>query len=329
MASSSNKKLLLFYVLEILKKYTDENHMLTRDEIGKLVESEFGMYCERKTSVANIEALEELGYEIGKEKGKGYHLITRDFTKGEILFLLDAIFSSKVIPYKQAEELSKKLLSFFSKYENKDFNFIYKSSQISRTNLNQIFYTIERISEAIKDKKKISFTYQRNSFNKNVSEKTHIVSPYAMVNSQGKYYLVCNKDGLNDLTNFKIEKIIKIAILNEKSCPVENFEGYEKGFDVSKYTNENIYMFGGKTVSATLKIEDEYIVDYVYDWFDKNSTLIRKKDGVIYADVVVNESALVYWALQYGAGVEVLQPLSTREKIAKIVSSMNNKYNNK
>jgi len=328
MASLSNKKLLLFYVLEILKKYSDENHILTQDEIGRLVESEFGMYCERKTSAANIEALLELGYDIIKIDRKGYYLASREFEKGEVLFLLDAIFSSKIIPYKQAENLSKKLLSFLSKYENKEFNYIYKSNQISRTNLKQIFYTIEQINEAIKQKKKITFLYQKNSFNKNMLEKTHIVSPYFMSNSQGKYYLVCNKEGLNDLSNFKIEKIKDIIILDELAYPIEKIEGYEKGLDISKYTNENIYMFSGKTISAKLKIEDESIIDYIYDWFDKNNTLISKKDGEIFADIRVNESALVYWALQYGENVEVVEPQSTREKIANIVSKMYKKYIN-
>lgn len=327
MASSSNKKLLIFYVLSILKEYSDENHPLTQEEIGKMVESKFGMYCERKTAASNIEALSELGFDIIKVDRKGYFLGSREFETGEILFLLDAIFSSKIISYKQAESLSKKLLSFLSKYENKNYNYIYKSNQVSRTDLKQIFYTIEQINEAIKLKKKIKFSYHKNSLNKTSNEKIHIVSPYSMVNSQGKYYLVCNKDSLNNISNFKIEKIKDVEILNEECFPVKQIEGFEKGLDISKYTNENIYMFSGKTISARLKIENENIVDYVYDWFDKSSTHISTYQGTIYADVVVNESALVYWALQYGEGVEVLEPKQTREKIAKIVTKMYNKYN--
>ena len=147
-----------------------------------------------------------------------------------------------------------------------------------------------------------------------------------MTNSQGKYYLVCNRDDMNNISHFKIEKIKDLIILDEKALDVKNIEGYENGLDISKYTNENIYMFSGKTISAKLKLENENAIDYVFDWFDKNNTLITKKDGVFYADVRVNESALVYWALQYGENVEILEPESTRQKIADIVSKMYNKY---
>ena len=326
MAISSNKKLLLFYVLNVLKKFTDESHFLTHEQIGQYVEKEFGMYCERKTAAANIEALIELGYDIIKVDRKGFYLGEREFEKGEIFFLLDAIFSSKIISYKQAENLSKKLISFFSKYENKNFNYIHKSSQVSRTNLKQLFYSIELINEAISQKKKIKFVYQKSSYLKNDKFKEHVVSPYFMTNSQGKYYLVCNRDDMDNISHFKIEKIKDIEIVNEPLFDSKNLEGYEKGLDISKYTNENIYMFSGKTVSAKLKLENENAVDYVFDWFDKNNTLITQKDGVFYADVRVNESALVYWALQYGESVEILEPISTRQKIAEIVSKMYNKY---
>ena len=326
MACSSNKKLLLFYVLSVLKKYTDETHLLTQEEIGKFVEKEFGMYCERKTAAANMLALEELGYDIIKVDGKGYYLGSREFEKGEILFLIDAIFSSKIISSKQAEDLALKLTSFFSKYENKNFNYIHKSNQVSRTDLKQIFYTIEEINNAIESKKKIRFTYQKTTYSKQESVKKYTVSPYFMANSQGKYYLVCNMDNINDISNFKIEKIKDIEILGEDAYPVNKIEGYEKGLDISKYTNENIYMFSGKTISAKLKLENENVVDYIYDWFDKNYIHISKRNDEIMADIRVNESALVYWALQYGASVEVLEPQSTREKISGIVEQMYLKY---
>ena len=45
MASDTNKKLIILYVLEILKKYSDSSHPLTQQEIIKKIESIYGMTC--------------------------------------------------------------------------------------------------------------------------------------------------------------------------------------------------------------------------------------------------------------------------------------------
>jgi len=40
-----------------------------------------------------------------------------------------------------------------------------------------------------------------------------------------------------------------------------------------------------------------------------------------------NYNAMFYWALQYGAYVEVLSPLELREELADTIRSMNERYN--
>ena len=42
--------------------------------------------------------------------------------------------------------------------------------------------------------------------------------------------------------------------------------------------------------------------------------------------LTINESAMFYWALQYGPYVEVLEPESLRNKIAEAVAEMYQKY---
>ena len=49
MAYSGNKKLSIIYILEILKEFSDEKHPLTQNDILKLLSSNYGMDCERKS----------------------------------------------------------------------------------------------------------------------------------------------------------------------------------------------------------------------------------------------------------------------------------------
>ena len=52
-----------------------------------------------------------------------------------------------------------------------------------------------------------------------------------------------------------------------------------------------------------------------------------EKDNKIYADVVANESSLIYWCLQYGEVIEIIEPKTCRDKIRDIVTEMFKRYN--
>ena len=325
MASPSNKKLLIFYVLKILQDYSDENHPLKQEEISQKIYSQFGMDVERKSVGANLNNLIELGYDIIKVPGKGFYLGEREFEPSEIMFLIDAVFTSKVISAKQAQDLCGKLYSFLSNNDSKKFRYIYKANEVSRTDHKQIFYTLGVISEAIESKKQISFTYNKHLLGNKKNDKIYKVSPYFFISSQGKYYLVSHNEKYKDIAHFKLEKIENVKILDDDIVPITTIKGYEKGVNKAKYANENIYVFGGESVNATLKLSSEYVVDYVYDWFDSN-TNIYQKNGEIFAEVKANEQALIFWCLQYGDTVELITPTTTRDKIANVVKGMAEKY---
>lgn len=154
-----------------------------------------------------------------------------------------------------------------------------------------------------------------------------IASPYYLVNNQGKYYLVCNNNYFNDIANYRIERMSDIEILDEEVEPIKSLEGCENGFDIAKYANENIYMFSTKAIDAKIKIDNEYAISYVQDWFGKNCKIYQdKKDNKLYANIHGNEQALIYWCLQYGESIELIEPVSTKEKIKSIIDNMEKKY---
>ena len=186
---------------------------------------------------------------------------------------------------------------------------------------------IDIINEAIEKNKQIKFNYNRFYFEDNKKKnKPYIVNPYYLINSQGRYFLVCNYDYFDKIANYKIDKISNIEILDSDIKPVTELTGYENGLDIIKYANENIYMFGTKTVNATIKIFDDFTSSYVEEWFGSNAKFY-KTDGELFADVVVNDMALVYWCLQYGERIELIKPQECRDEITRIVKEMNNRYN--
>lgn len=325
MASDSNKKLLILYIWEILKKYSDENHYLTQNNIIEKVHQIYGMECERKSVSANIEDLENFGVDIIKVPHKGCFIGERDLEPSEVAFITDAIFSSKSIDGAHAKTLVQKISKSLSKYQRKKYNYIYKADQVTRTNNYDLFWNIEVIQEAIEKGKKISFRYNRPSFEKENKKKLYIVNPYFLINSQGRYYLVCNYDYYDEIGNYKVELISDIKILDLDIKPVTSMKGYKNGIDIAKYTNEHIYVFSKESVRATLKLSGEHSVGYIIDWFGVSAKIYKKND-ILYADIESNEQALIYWCLQYGESVELITPKSTRSKIIEKIDSIHLKY---
>ena len=321
MSYNGNKKLSILCILEILKDYSDENHLLSQTEIVKKLNSIYGIECERKSVGVNIDNLIDFGFDIIKIPHKGCYIGERILEPSEVSFIVDALFSSKSISGKQAKELSVKLSNLLSKYQRGKYKYIFKADEINRTNNKELFYIIEVIQEAIENNKKISFNYIRPYNEKGKDKKVYVVNPYFLLNSQSRYYLICNFDYYNEISNYKVDFIKNIKILDEERKPITSIKGFEKGLDISRYINEHIYVFGDEIINATVKFTDYNSITYVMEWFGNNAKIYKKSD-TIYADIASSEKALVYWCLQYGESVELIAPNETRNKIKEIVENI-------
>lgn len=325
---NTDKKLAILYLLDILKKYTDEKHSLTYAEIDTKLQNEYGIKLDAKTIAKYINLLQDYGIDIEKRGNNGCAVIGRNIDNSELSFLIDAVFSSKPISSQHAQDLIQTLLKDSSVYEKKRYSYIYKADEITRANNKEYFYTIDTISRAIEENKQISFTYNEVLLNKKLKArfngKEFIINPYFMINNHGKYYLVCNYDKYNTLSNYKIECISNIKILDTKIKPLQLLEDTQD-FDISKYVNEHIYMFTGKTIQTTIKISNPKILNDVVDWYGEN-IIVKEKDDEIFVSFNVNEQAFLYWALQYGMNIEVIKPLSTRTKYVDMLKQILTKY---
>lgn len=325
MASDTNKKLSIFYVLNVLKEYSDENHLLTLDQIAEKIYSMYGMQCERKSISTNIDSLIDLGYDIVRSRRSGNYLASREFEPSEINYLVDAVFSSKSLDSTHAKEIADKLTAMLSKYNRRNFSYIVNANQITRTDNKQIFYNIDIINEAIENNKKISFTYKRYYVDKSKKANKLYVSPYFFVNNQGKYYLVCSFNSRDDMANYRVDNMHDIQVVDSPRRKITTIPGFEKGVDMSAYANSNIYMLNPTTVRATIKILNDYAENYVVDWFGDKVNFYTKGEET-FASFDASEQSLIYWCLQYGDSVELVAPETTRNTIKEIVDRMNKRY---
>ena len=325
------KKEIIILIYRILVEYTDEEHFLTQAQIIDKLKIIYGVDAERKSVANSIALLQDLDYDIVKGERGGYALFSRALDDTEIKFINDALFSSRVITGKQALEISNKLNTFLSKYKKKKYTYLYKSTDLNRTDNEDVFLNLEIIEEAIEKNKRISFKYL--TYDEECKPTTRyngfrfVVSPYYLVNNFGKYYCLGHyRDKFKPIQNYRLEYMIDLQIEDSDIKPITKIPGYEH-FDIVKYLNEHIYIFSSKVVNAKIELIESYAIQYIYEYFGNNIKLY-KENNKSYVDVKCSYDALFYWVLQYSNCIKVIEPLELIDRLKEFFDKENKKYNN-
>lgn len=337
MCAMQPKKLLIMNILDILKKYTDENHRLSQKEIVEILDNEYDMKTDRKSVKRNLMNLIEFGYDIeyseslriykNKQGNEIESLIlsdfylNRDFNNSELRLLIDSVLFSKHIPYSQCKELVEKLERLSNVYFKSKVNHICNLPDYQPSN-NQIFYTIEILDEAISKGLQVSFTYNHYDIdkklhtnkNKDGVEREYIINPYQIVATNGRYYLVCNYDKYDDVSHYRLDRITNIKLLDTTVKPKTKVKGLEYGINLPKHLAEHLYMFAGESIVVKF-IAKRYILNDVIDWFGKHIKFSDATDEEVTVTVTVNPIAMKMWALKYSRHVKVISPQSFVDEI--------------
>lgn len=112
MAKSTNQKLKIFYLKEILLEHTDKFHYLSMAEIIELLNSR-NIKAERKSIYSDIELLRELGLEIVNHKRLGYAVVKRDFDISDVEAIVKGLNQIEIID-SQKQYIISKLKSMLS-----------------------------------------------------------------------------------------------------------------------------------------------------------------------------------------------------------------------
>lgn len=321
------RKLYILYLLEILEKYTDVDHPLTQKELAEIMERDYGVACERKAITRNLGNLRDMGHDVVHLERKGYYLDSRTFEDGELRLLIDSVLASRHIPADKARELIEKLISQSNVYFRKQVRHVHNIERMDHGEGNYLFHTIEQLSKAIEDKRKVSFFYNRYGADKKLHHTTkskQLVNPYQIVVANGKYYLIGNVDKYSNVTHFRVEKITETEVVDERVKPQNQVEELKDGLDLPSHMAEHLYMFSGKSSWITMRVDKKGINDVV-DWLGRD-IYISEEDDCCIVRVKANEQSIGYWAVQFGSIVEVLEPESLRNQVRDRVCKIYEKY---
>lgn len=339
MYTKQPKKLLIFNILDILRKYTDADHRLSQREIQEILETEYHMTAERKAIRRNLMDLIDFGYEVeysesvrmtrnprtgGLEESfilSDFYLV-RDFTDSELRLLIDSLLFSPHIPYSQCKELVGKLEGLSNTYFRSRIRHIARMPE-DKTDNRQVFLNIELLDEAISRKRKISFHYLEYGTDKKLHHKLrpdgtireYIINPYQLAAKEGKYYLICNYDKYDDISNYRVDRIADIKLLDEPIKPFERLK-WANGttLDLAAYMKEHPYMYSADNVRVKFRVCRAMVSD-VIDLFGADVRFSDEDEGHVTVSTFTNGMAAEQFAKNYGPDVVILEPQSLREKV--------------
>lgn len=302
------------------------------------------MTCDRKAIKRNLISLIEFGYDINfseiiRTNANGDEetictdwYLNRDFSDSELRLLIDSLLFSKHIPYSQCKELIEKLKGLSNRYFSAKVSHIRNLPDHSLAN-KQIFYTIDILDEAISKGRQVSFyltyfdtdkkSHLRKDSNGNARE--YIINPYQIVATNGRYYLICNNNKYASISNYRVDRIADIKLLETKCKEKKLVKGLENGFNLPTHMAEHIYMTPGE--SSRVKFRSKRIITTdIIDWFGEDVVFSDVTDDEVTVSVKVNENAMFCWAMQYGENVTVLSPQSLVERLRMTLEEMRKRY---
>lgn len=349
------KKLLIIYILDILQKHTDSEHTLTQNEIQEILAKEYNMNVDRKSVKRNLMNLaavndniqyteiERINTTIKDNQKITYEetictdwYIEHDFDESELHLLIDSLLFSHHISNAQCRSLIAKLERLSSRHFKSKVKYV-SIPPVDKTNNEQIFYTISVLDEAIENGKKVCFNYCEYGTDKKLHKKKrsdgtvrdYICSPYRMALNDGKYYLICNYDKYNDISNYRLDRIKDIKILDENIKHFEALEGSGgERLDIQQYMKTHIFMFTSEDINVKFRTPKDFISDII-DFFGTSVIFSDEADDTVIVSACVNASAMHQFAKAFMPYVVVLSPQKLVDDIKHDLEESLKLYNEK
>ena len=240
-------------IAKILLERTDEDHVLTTNELIDILEREYHISAHRTTVGDDIQVLAQAGLDVDmiKSTQNKYRVLSRTFDLAEIKLLIDAVESSKFITEKKSESLIKKLQKQASIHSADALKRNLKACSRFKPDNEEVFYIADTVNEAINAGKKIAFQYydynaQKEKTLKN-SGQEYIFSPYYLVWDGDCYYMVGYSEKHQNIGNFRMDRIYQQpTILDEPAAPVPT------NFNINDYIKTSFRMYNSKRQKVEL-----------------------------------------------------------------------------
>ena len=329
------------YIANFLRMKSDADHWVSQKEIMDYLYEEFDIMPDRKTIKRDIAMLrDEMGMNIEEESYNGYRLLSREFELDDLKILAECVYAAKFISEERSKELIDVLCDFCSENQAKRFKREVFLVDRVKTLESKTLYTINTIREAMEPQRwpsefnrgrKIAFYYATHSVSdvhKIIDKhngKQYKVSPYRLIINDGNYYMIGIEDESQDLRTYRIDRIRKVQILDEKRDTSK--EGAARR-DSKTYTRRTFSMFGGEKVKVNIRFENS-LLDSVIDKFGVGLGAEYQQDGdnhfTVTMEVEVSDQFFA-WMCGFGTKAKIISPDKVVKQYTQHLSNIQNEY---
>ena len=308
--------------LRLLQEYTDEETEITASELLKAL-ADKGAKVSRPTLREDISALQEAGYEIRTREVPGeatyYRYIERDWTADELQILIDAVASGQFITVAKSNEIIRKLRSMAGPSEREHLIPAIAVEERHKAENESICRNVYKIQQAILNDEKIRFRhYEYNMDLQSVPKHDgfeYVVSPYAMVWKNDRYYLIGFSEKHGKPVQFRIDRMgLPNQVIDKETKQPVRRDPPPEGFVLKDRTDKVFAMFDGKKETVKLRCTS-HLVSQVIDLFGKQLEITGKTADTFDVTHEVYVSPTFYaWVFQYAGGIRILEPKWVREE---------------
>lgn len=281
----NNKKRLLA-LIEILRRYSNEEKHLKLSEIISYLEQKDISVNNRKTLYDDFKTLNECDINV-EHDNDGYYLLDAPFNLSEIKIIQDSIYSLKNLDTNLLNKLSNKLYTFISEDEEV---FLESLKYTNKHKDKKLLQRMEDVLLAIKNHNMITVTRDKQKDD---------IYPIFIHRSNDYYYFYYHYENSNKIYHFRFDNINDVKIHDDI---VDNIILSKK--DILKTIDESSNSFSKhdstevsfKILNKTKNIEDRILNDF--------PNAILTKDG--FSVIVSINNIFFSKVLAYGKDIKII-----------------------
>jgi hypothetical protein len=354
-----NQKLKPYLVLQFLLRETDENNVVTADDIVAYL-NEIGIDAERRSVYKDIEeinratwmiengkTLQEAEEAIADEeerlvifdphrKKKGFYVRQRRYDLNDIRLLAECVYSAKFIPQAQADRLAAIVSDFVSRHQAEKIRnnalVIDRVKTVNKSVLNNISLINDAMATMLDGSphkpQKISFqylAYEIGNLDKPTERRTkYIVSPFYLVIDAGNYYLLAFDNINQKRRTFRVDRMKNVCFVDE---PREGAEAFAN-LDVETFMQRTFSMYSGERTRVKMRFITKKLLNTVIDRFGRRGVIYEKVDDdhfYVTADVEVSNQ-FFGWICGFGRMAKIISPEPVVKKFEEFLDKIREIY---
>lgn len=319
----------LLRVFEYMQN-TDEQHPLNITQIiAKLLEDGVcDREPDRKSIMRDLQTIEACGYELetceNHNAGKYLNDRNKPFECYQLKMLADAVASARFLPAEDAKELVDAILQLGTPSDRAFLDKVVIRDKSLNLALKQTKYNFDKILEAIRDKKQISFQYNHkfvpNPQQKDLSYegKEYFVSPYYLVPMNDDYYVIGCTGDYKNFSHYRLSRMVNVQVQEKAAKKLTDNTDYQKllqaGKSIRDYLREHINMRYGATQRVSLHCRQKCRLD-ILARFGNRINMYDCQDDKEYFSTSVDvqsDAGFLGWVAGFDGDVIITAPESVR-----------------